>query len=273
MPTETSSPAPESEVVLRAIGLSRRYTRGGWLSKQRIQVQALCSIDLHIYAGSTTALIGPSGSGKSTLARCLAGLEEPDAGEIWFAGRNLAELSRADRPLFRQWIQLIFQDPAASLNPRFNAVEIVSEPLLIARLGSRKERRDRALNFMEKVGLPAQLQSRLPSELSGGQCRRLAIARALVLQPKLLILDESLTGLDLSTQAQISNLLMDLQETCSLTYLLISHDFGLIAHLADEVVVLDGGRIVGGGTREPGTPRNSERDSSAAMACPRVGWP
>jgi ABC-type glutathione transport system ATPase component len=238
------STAQKREILVRAAGLSRHYVRGGWLSKRRCHVQALRSVDLQIRAGSTTALVGPSGSGKSTLARCLACLEEPDSGDIWYDGQNLARLKGRDLVPFRRQIQLIFQDPGASLNPRFTAVEIVSEPLLIARLGTKKERRERALDLMERVGLSAETGARLPSELSGGQRRRLAIARALALQPRLLILDEALAGLDLSTQAQICNLLVDLQEASSLTYLLISHDFGLITHLADEVAVLDRGRIV-----------------------------
>lgn len=190
------------------------------------------------------ALIGPSGSGKSTLARCLACLEQPDSGEVWFAGHNLAGIRGRDLVPIRRQIQLIFQDPSGSLNPRFTAAEIVSEPLLIARSGTRKERREKALDLIERVGLSSQIATRLPFELSGGQRRRLAIARALALQPKLLILDEALAGLDLSTQAKICNLLLDLQEASPLTYLLISHDFDLITRLADDVVVLDKGRIV-----------------------------
>ncbi len=232
------------EPLLHAVGLCRSYTRGGWLSRRRTRVDVLRAVDLKIRSGSTVALIGTSGSGKSTLARCLACLEEPDSGQIWFANRNLVELSRHELPLFRRQIQLIFQEPSASLNPRFPAVDLVSEPLVIAGLGTKGERRDRALERMELVGLPASLGNRLPSELSGGQRRRLAIARALTLEPRILILDEALTGLDLSTRAQISNLLLKLQEVFSLTYLLISHDFGLVTHLADEVVVLDEGRIV-----------------------------
>jgi ABC-type glutathione transport system ATPase component len=241
-------------VLLRAVNLSKRYARGGWLSsrRSRVQVEVLRAVDLKIQAGTTLALIGVSGSGKSTLARCLACLEEPDSGEIWFAGKNLAKLTRRELVPLRRQIQLIFQEPGAALNPRFTAVEIVSEPLVIAGLGTKRERRERALELMELVGLSAHLASRLPAELSGGQRRRLAIARALTLEPSLLILDEALTGLDLSTRAQISNLLLKLQEVCSLTYLCISHDFRLVTHLADEVAVLVEGRIVEGGTTELG---------------------
>jgi len=250
MHIETLSQTVEAGALLDVRGLSKRYTRGGWLSKRREPVQALRAVNLKIRAGSTVALIGVSGSGKSTLARCLACLEEPDSGEIRFAGENITKLPRRKLLPFRRQIQLIFQEPSGSLNPRFTTLEIVSEPLLIAGRSTKKERRDRVLDLMELVGLPARLEKRLPFELSGGQRRRLAIARALTLNPKLLILDEALTGLDLSTHAQISNLLLKLQQTCSLTYLCISHDFALVTHLADEVIVLDAGRIVEGGAPE-----------------------
>jgi ABC-type glutathione transport system ATPase component len=249
MTVDRSAKTGGTGVLVHAVGLSVGYRRGGWLSR-RHSVEALRAVDLEIKAGSALAVVGVSGSGKSTLARCLACLEEPNSGEIWFDGKNLVRLSQRELAPFRRQIQLIFQEPDASLNPRFTAVEIVSEPLLIAGLGSKRDRRERALTLMDLVGLPANLGSRLPSQLSGGQRRRLVIARALVLEPKLLILDEALTGLDLSTRAQISNLLLKLQERYSLTYLCISHDFSLVTHLADEVVVLDGGRIVEGGAPE-----------------------
>jgi ABC-type glutathione transport system ATPase component len=247
---ETAPQTGGTEPLLQAVGLCRSYTRGGWLSRSRTCVEGLRDVDLKIRPRSTMALIGASGSGKSTLARCLACLEEPDSGQIWFANKNLAELGQHELAPFRRQIQLIFQEPSAALNPSFTAVDLVSEPLVIVGAGTKRERRHRALEGMELVGLPANLGNRLPSELSGGQRRRLAIARALMLGPKLLILDEALTGLDLSTRAQISNLLLKLQEVFCLTYLLISHDFGLITHLADEVVVLDQGRIVADGAPE-----------------------
>ncbi|HWX54034.1 MAG TPA: dipeptide/oligopeptide/nickel ABC transporter ATP-binding protein [Verrucomicrobiae bacterium] len=239
-PLQTGGP----QVLLRGVALSKQYRRGGWLSGRSSPVAALHTVDFTIRAGSTLALIGASGSGKSTLARCLACLEKPDSGEIWFAGKDLVSLSQRELAAFRRQIQLIFQEPAASLNPRFTAVQIVSEPLLIAGRGTKKERQERAIELMALVGLPAGLASRLPFEFSGGQRRRLAIARALALEPKLLILDEALTGLDLSTRAQISNLLLQLQEVYSLTYLCISHDLDLVTHLADDVVILREGRVV-----------------------------
>jgi peptide/nickel transport system ATP-binding protein/oligopeptide transport system ATP-binding protein len=255
------------DFLIRAEGLSKRYRRGRWLSKRRSIVEALHNVSLGLRPRSTLALIGASGSGKSTLARCLVCLEQLDSGEIWFAGKNLVGLSQGELIPFRRQIQLVFQEPVASLNPRFSAVEIVSEPFLIARLGTAKERRERAFVLMEQVGLLPDLGDRLPSELSGGQRRRLAIARALALEPKLLILDETLAGLDVSTQAQISNLLLELQQLCSLSYLLISHDFGLVTHLADEVAVLESGRIVEGGAPELVTNRGRSEGHNSSMAC------
>ena len=216
-----------SAELLRASGLSKRYLRRGGSEGAR-EVQALDGVDLELAAGATLALVGESGSGKSTLARCLAGLEEPDRGEIVLEGRS----------------QLIFQDSATALNPRLRAVEIVEEPLVVQRRGSGPERRRRALELFERVGLAAGFATRRPLELSGGQRQRLAIARALAVEPRLLILDEALAGLDVSSQAQILSLLLELQAAHALAYLLISHDLGLVAAVADEVAVLHEGRIV-----------------------------
>jgi len=238
------SDLPQShEAALRCTRLSKRYVQGGWLSKNRREVRALNDVTLSVRAGSTLALIGESGSGKSTLARCLTCLEQPDSGEVWFAGKNVAALTHRERIAFQRQVQIVFQEPAASLNPRLNALAIVSEPLLIAG-ESKKQRHERALYLMHLVGLPDDSPKRLPSEFSGGQRRRLAIARALTLEPSILILDESLSGLDPSIQAQISNLLTGLQETYHLTYICISHDLDLVAHLADEIAVLHQGQIV-----------------------------
>jgi ABC-type glutathione transport system ATPase component len=229
--------------MLRVVNLCKRYTRGERWGRNSLQVEPLRAINLEIRSGASVALIGASGSGKSTLARCLALLEEPDSGEIWFAGKNLALTSRRELAGARRQIQLIFQDPASALNPRFSAAEIVSEPLLFAGVDKRFERTERAVDLMKLVGLPADAAGRKPADFSGGQRRRLAIARALALEPKVLILDEALAGLDLSTQAQIANLLQGLRESRALTYLWISHDISLVARLANEVAVIDEGRI------------------------------
>ena len=234
----------EAEALLRVVNLRKRYERGGGWARGRSQVESLQGIDLQVRAGAALALIGASGSGKSTLARCLACLEEADSGEIWFDGKNLAQVGRGALPLYRRQIQLIFQDPALSLNPRFTAAEIVSEPLLFAEVEKKSERTVRAVDLMRLVGLPPDAAGHMPGDFSGGQRRRLAIARALALEPKVLILDEALAGLDLSTQAQIANLLLELQEARSLTYLWILHDLSLVARLASEVAVIDEGRIV-----------------------------
>lgn len=242
---ETQTPRQTAEgALLRAVNVRKSYARGGWLARGRQNVEALRLVSLEIQAGSTLAVIGASGSGKSTLARCLGCLEKPDSGEIWFAGRNVTGLLEQELVPIRRQIQMMFQDPASSLNPRLSAVEIVSEPLLVAGFGTKQARRERALELLELVGLPASWGKRLPAEFSGGQRRRLAIARALALEPKVLILDEALAGLDLSIQAQISNLLRKLQAERSLTYVHISHDLSLVTRFADEVALLDKGRLV-----------------------------
>jgi len=218
---------PRPPEVVRASGLFKRYLRRGGPGGT-VEVRALDGVDLALAAAATLAIVGESGSGKSTLARCLAGLEAPDRGEIVLEGGS----------------QLIFQDSATALNPRLRAVEIVEEPLVILRRGSGRERRRRALELFERVGLSGDFAARRPLELSGGQRQRLAIARALAVEPRLLILDEALTGLDVSSQAQILDLLRELQAAHALACLLISHDLGVVAAVADEVAVLHQGRIV-----------------------------
>ncbi len=233
-------PAAEMPPLLRAEGLTKMYSRrrGG------DPVVALDGADLVIAGRSIVALVGESGSGKSTLARCLALLERPTSGEIRLEGEPLSQLPERRRAALRPRLQLIFQDPAAAINPRFSALETVGEPLRLTRRGDRAARRRRALGLMAEVGLDPELAARSSLELSGGQRQRLAIARALAAEPKLLILDEGLSGLDLSLSAQIVNLLLDLRQRHDLTYLMISHDLRLVAHLADEVAVMHRGRIV-----------------------------
>ncbi|MFL6353811.1 MAG: ABC transporter ATP-binding protein [Bryobacteraceae bacterium] len=233
--------------LLTVRALSKRYMQGHWFSK-RFLVTALDEINLTVQSRSTVALVGQSGSGKSTLARCLARLADADSGEIWFEGKNLLTLSSADLVATRHRIQLIFQNSAAAMNPRLSAAEIVGEPLRIQHRAGKKERRKQALAMLDQVGIPAAWADRSPFEFSGGQRQRIVIARALVLRPRLLILDEALSGLDLSIQAQIANLLLELQGSFSLTYLYISHDLRLAAYLADEMVVMQQGRIVESGS-------------------------
>ena len=239
-PKSTSS--PKTLITLRA--LSKRYEQRRWFSPATFVVQALDNVDLTLNEGATLALVGESGSGKSTLARCLALLEAPSGGEIWFEGTNLLQLTEPQLRVVRPRIQLIFQDPSTALNPRLKVADIIAEGLDIHRYGTKTERRDRALQLMEEVALSPLWRERLPLELSGGQRQRLAIARALALRPRVLILDEAFSGLDLPVQAQVVKLLLDLQKRWKLTYLFISHDLGLVGSIADEIAVLYQGRLV-----------------------------
>ncbi len=234
----------EAAPLVRVCGLSRSYAQQRGLWRSSSHVAALRDVELNIAAGTTLAVVGESGSGKSTLARCVACLEPPDQGEIWFDREELSKLRARELAPWRRRIQMIFQDSAAALSARMTAAAIVAEPLAVRRMGDRRSRREAALRCMERVGLTAEQAARAPLQLSGGQRQRLAIARALVLEPQFLILDEALSGLDLSVQAQIVNLLLALQRDQGLTYLFISHDLGVVRHVADEVAVMSGGRIV-----------------------------
>lgn len=232
----------KSNPLLRVAGLSKAYVQGRRWEKQ-YRVQALNGVDLTLEEGKTLALVGKSGSGKTTLAMCAALLERPDSGGIWFYERNVQSLNKSQRMLLRPRIQVIFQDSTA-LPARYTAKQIIEEPLVIQHRHSPKERSELVSELMEKVGLPSRWQNRRPDEFSGGQCQRLAIARALTLQPNLLVLDEPLVGLDISTQGHIINLLLELQEAHSLAYLYISHDLELIPYFADSVAVMDQGKII-----------------------------
>jgi peptide/nickel transport system ATP-binding protein len=232
------------EPLLEVRGLSKRFVQKRMLSRKEFVVQSLDGIDLTLFSGSTVAVLGRSGSGKSTLARCLAGFETPDAGEILLDGRHAEKNAEKNKDGARPPVQMIFQDAATSLNPRFTARQIVAEPLEIARWKSEAERTARAMQLMEEVGLDSGWASRLAGEFSGGQRQRLALARALAAEPKLLIMDEALSGLDMPLQAQMMRLLIDLQSRHGLTYLYISHDLNFVSLFAQEVVVMDFGRIV-----------------------------
>jgi ABC-type glutathione transport system ATPase component len=244
MATNASATKPAAQPVLRVNGLSKSYRRRGVGWQRGEVIVAASEVGFEIFAGQTLALVGRSGSGKSTVARCVTRLEKPDAGHIWLEGTDITQLDSGKLRSLRPKFQMVFQDAATSMNPRFTADQVIEEPLLIQRQGSKSARRTRAEELMQEVGLSPQWADRSAMDFSGGQRQRLAIARALTLKPKLLVLDEALSGLDLSTEAQIANLLLDLQASHSLAYLFISHDLALVARLANTMAVMANGRIV-----------------------------
>jgi len=250
MRTEQAVKRAAKPALVRVSGLSKQYVQRGAFSRRKFVIDAIREVELEIQPMCLTALVGESGSGKSTLARCLAMLERPDKGEIWFEGEEVSRRRGHELASLRPKIQMIFQDSAGALNPRFSAAEIIAEPLEIQRLASGQELRRRACELMEEVGLSPEWANRHPLEFSGGQRQRLAIARAIALRPAFLILDESLSKLDLITQGQILQLLSDLQTAHALTYLLICHDLTLVKQVADFVVVMHRGEIIERGTRE-----------------------
>jgi ABC-type glutathione transport system ATPase component len=248
LPTHSATKGATIQSLLRVKGLSKQYVRGG-LWRKCVPVAAVRCVDFEIPRGQTLALVGESGSGKSTVARCVTRLERPDAGQILIEGTDIARLDSRDMVPFRSGIQMVFQDAVTSMNPRFSALEVIDEPLLIRAQAAqggrnRQSRRDLVRDLMLEVGLAPDWMNRSILHFSGGQRQRLALARALALRPQLLVLDEALSGLDLSTQAQIANLLLDLQAAYSLTYLLISHDLTLVARLADVIGVMCEGQTV-----------------------------
>lgn len=234
-----------SNVILSAQHLTKTYRqRSGRFGFGHKLVKALDDVSISIKAGSTLAIVGESGSGKSTLARCLLQLLPLDAGTVEFQGKDLATLSGDELRATRRNLQMVFQDPFASLNPRMKVGEIVGEGLLIHGLGNAQERGAKVLQMLERVGLSAADMNKYPHEFSGGQRQRVGIARALVLQPELVICDEPVSALDVSIQAQILLLLKELQREMGLSYLFISHDLRIVRHVADEVAVMHNGKII-----------------------------
>jgi peptide/nickel transport system ATP-binding protein len=224
--------------------LVKEFVRGGGLFRRGTRVTAVDDVSFSIAAGETFGLVGESGSGKTTTGRCLLRLIEPTHGSVRFRGEDVLALSRAQLRETRRHMQIVFQDPYSSLNPRMRARQIVEEPLIIHRRGDRASRRQRVAELFRLVGLdPAHLERR-PHEFSGGQRQRIGLARALALNPSFLILDEPVSALDMSVQAQVVNLLMDLQEQLKLTYLFIAHDLRLVEHICSRVAVMYLGKIV-----------------------------
>jgi oligopeptide/dipeptide ABC transporter ATP-binding protein len=207
-------------------------------------VRAVDGVSFSVEAGKTLALVGESGCGKSTVSRLVLRLIEPDAGQVRFAGRDLLALDANALRAFRRDAQIIFQDPYASLNPRMNVSQILTEPLALHDLVPANRRRDRVEELLRLVGLEPRFARRYPHEFSGGQRQRIAIARALAVEPKLIVCDEPVSALDVSIRSQILNLLRDLQDRLGLTYIFVSHDLAVVKHIADRVAVMNLGRIV-----------------------------
>ena len=234
--------------LVEASDLARHYeVRRGWL-KPKATLKALDGVSFGLDAGATLAVVGESGCGKSTLARQLTLIERPTAGELRVDGQDVAHASQEQRRAIRRKVQIVFQDPFGSLNPRKKVGTIIEEPLIINTNASASERAERARDLLNKVGLRPEHYSRYPHMFSGGQRQRIAIARALVLEPSLVVADEPVSALDVSIQAQVLNLLMDLQDELGLAYVFVSHDLSVVRHVAQDVMVMYLGRPVEQGT-------------------------
>ncbi len=233
------------EILLQAEGLKKYYPVGSNLfERKKRYVKAVDEVDLTIRRGETLGLVGESGCGKSTLGKSILRLIEPTEGRIIFNGQNILELSLPQMREMRKQMQIVFQDPYSSLNPRMTVFETVRSPLDAFGIGTRKEREKKVMDLIEYVGLSRQQMHRYPHEFSGGQRQRMIIARALILEPSFIVCDEPVSALDVSIRSQVLNLMQDIQKERGLTYLFISHDLSVIKHISDQVAVMYLGRIV-----------------------------
>ncbi len=236
---------PESDELVRVEELIKYFpVSGGFFRRESQHVHAVDNVNLEIIRGETLGLVGESGCGKTTLGRLILGLEKPTFGRVLFDGIDLATVGRHDMKHLRRRMQIIFQDPFSSLNPRKTVQSTIMEPLTVHGIGSRSQRREKVLELMEEVGLSPEHLKRYPHEFSGGQRQRIGIARALALNPELIVADEPVSALDVSIRSQVLNLLEDLQEKHGLTYLFVSHDLSVVEHIASRVAVMYLGKIV-----------------------------
>jgi peptide/nickel transport system ATP-binding protein len=248
----TLAPAPEihrrpydPDAVLEIRGLKKHFAQSNFLPwRKGSVVRAVDGIDLVVKRGQTLGLVGESGCGKTTTGRMIVRLEQPTAGQILVDGADVAKYETSQIKEYRQKVQMIFQDPYSSLDPKMKIGDIIAEPLTVQRVGSRKDRADRVVDLMTKVGLDPQFRERYPSQLSGGQRQRIGIARSLALRPSVIIADEPTSALDVSVRAQVINLLRDLQNEMGLSFVFISHDLATVRYISDSIAVMYLGKVV-----------------------------
>ncbi len=240
-----------SHELLRVEHLTKHFSvGGGFLSGNPLVIRAVDDVSFAVKRGETFGLVGESGCGKTTLGQTIVRLYEPTSGSILFKGQDLSGLSQREMRPYRRQLQMIFQDPSASLDPRMTVASIISEPMVVSKIGTKEERKERVQELLRVVGLNAYFANRYPHEFSGGQRQRIGIARSLALSPEMVVCDEPVSALDVSIQAQVLNLLKDLQDQFDLTYIFIAHNLAVVAHIADRIGVMYLGKVVEIGTSD-----------------------